>query len=98
MYDGHKGTRLQQAAIFKKKNLHLMEESMGTHQVAMTTEPRLQPVQALNRLADLTTGFCAAQAFRAAWKFGLFEEMSERLPPKSWRGGSTSIPSAAVDC
>ena len=71
---------------------------MATHQVAITTEPRLKPVQALNRLADLTTGFCAAQAFRAAWKFGLFEEMSERPPRKSWPGGSTSIPSAAVDC
>src|SRR6516165_3592068 len=68
-----------------------MEESMATHQVAITTEPRLKPVQALNRLADLTTGFCAAQAFRAAWKFGLFEEMSERAATAEELAGRVNI-------
>ena len=64
---------------------------MATHQVAITTEPRLKPVQALNRLADLTTGFCAAQAFRAAWKFGLFEEMSKRAATAEELAGRVNI-------
>ena len=64
---------------------------MATHQVAIATEPRLKPVQALNRLADLTTGFCAAQAFRAAWKFGLFEEMSERAATAEELAGRVNI-------
>jgi len=34
-------------------------------------------VQALNRLLDIITGYCAAQAFFAACKLGMFEELSQ---------------------
>ena len=50
----------------------------------MATQPKAsletsapKPVQALNRLLDIITGYCAAQAFLAGCKLSLFEELSQ---------------------
>lgn len=50
---------------------------MATQPKASLGTSALRPVQALNRLLDIITGYCAAQAFLAACKLGLFEELSQ---------------------
>jgi hypothetical protein len=64
---------------------------MAAHQVAITTEPSLKPVQALNRLANVTTGYCGEQAFNAARKLGLFEEISEGAATAEELAGRVNI-------
>ncbi len=66
-------------------------ETMATHHAAITSELGLKPVQALNRLLDIVTGYCAAQAFLAACKLGLFEELSQRAATAEDLAGRANI-------
>ncbi len=50
---------------------------MATNPQAAPHKPAMKPVQALNRLLDIVTGYCASQAFLAACTLGLFEELSK---------------------
>ena len=50
---------------------------MATYRPANTGNAAIEPVQALNRLVDIVTAYCGTQAFVAACKLGLFEELGE---------------------
>jgi hypothetical protein len=60
-----------------RRTENLGGKTMVTHQVAMTREPALRPIQALNRLLDIVSGYCAAQTFAAGCNLGIFEELSQ---------------------
>ena len=49
---------------------------MATPQ-SIAQQPNVAPVQALNRLMDIITSYCASQAFVAACKLGVFERLGE---------------------
>ena len=44
---------------------------------AQTAKSSVTPAQALNRLVDIVTAYCGTQAFLAACKLGIFEQMSQ---------------------
>jgi 3-hydroxy-5-methyl-1-naphthoate 3-O-methyltransferase len=50
---------------------------MGTTLETAPATAAVTPMQALNRLADIITAYCRTQAFVAACKLGLFEQLSE---------------------
>jgi len=51
--------------------------NMGTTLETAPARATVTPVQALNRLVDIITAYCSTQAFVAACKLGLFEQLSE---------------------
>src|SRR5436309_15654790 len=50
---------------------------MATAPSSNPEQPDVAPVQALNRLVDIITSYCATQAFVAACKLGVFERLSK---------------------
>jgi DNA-binding Lrp family transcriptional regulator len=50
---------------------------MATQTEAAVSKASMEPIQALNRLLDIITGYCAAQAFLSACKLNIFEELSQ---------------------
>src|SRR5262249_8799437 len=51
--------------------------NMGTTLETAPARAAVTPVEALNRLVDIMTAYCSTQAFVAACKLGLFEQLSE---------------------
>src|SRR5690242_1622909 len=49
---------------------------MATHAQSEQESP-LTPVQALDRVLDIITGYCSAQAFVAGCKLGIFEQLAK---------------------
>ena len=50
---------------------------MAANAPSASREPSMAPIQALDRLLEIITSYCAAQSFATACKLGLFEEMTK---------------------